>query len=102
MCASVHLKSADGTAVVVSSGVFSVQAVTSATTRAGLDRSFTSARNGSSSKLQNLARSASGPLVDKSEASGDAQGSTQNADAFMSELPVCQPLSDASDGCCMV
>ena len=54
--------------------------MTSATTRAGLDRSFTSARKGSSSKLQNLARSASGPLVDKSEASGDAQEVTQPAD----------------------
>ncbi|CAL8467341.1 g6878 [Coccomyxa elongata] len=50
------------------------KAVTSATTRAGLDRSFTSARNGSSSKLQNLARSASGPLVDRSEVSGSDGG----------------------------
>ncbi|BDA40370.1 magnesium transporter MRS2-B [Coccomyxa sp. Obi] len=50
------------------------KAVTSAITRAGLDRSFTSTRNNSSSKLQNLARSASGPLVDKSETSGSDGG----------------------------
>ncbi|KAK9916261.1 hypothetical protein WJX75_000643 [Coccomyxa subellipsoidea] len=49
------------------------KAATSATTRAGLHGSFTSARAGSTNKLQGLARSASGPLVDKS-ANSEASG----------------------------
>lgn len=62
-------------AVPLTPGIFLsvTQAATSATTRAGLHGSFTSARAGSTNKLQGLARSASGPLVDKS-ANSEASG----------------------------
>ncbi|EIE22140.1 cora-domain-containing protein [Coccomyxa subellipsoidea C-169] len=50
-------------------------ATTSATTRAGLHGSFTSARTGSTSKLQGLSRSASGPLLPDRSANSEASGS---------------------------
>ncbi len=53
---------------------FVLQATTSATTRAGLHGSFTSARTGSTSKLQGLSRSASGPLLPDRSANSEASG----------------------------